>query len=144
MGAQLIASVLSSRVTPNSEKEIGRFSKARADAHDHTLLALLPRRFTPLHLHCVNFDSHDSALLFGKFEARGHQGLVLEEKIRAMQFNSEIGEHDTASLLAEKQLSCTRTKSFTSNCEALIEGEAWHRKKNQLLLFALLDRRATT
>ena len=84
MGAQLIASVLSTRVTPNSEKEIERFSKARADAHDHPLLALLPRRLTPLHLHCMKFDSHDSALLFRKFEARGHQGLVLKDKIRVM------------------------------------------------------------
>jgi GMP synthase (glutamine-hydrolysing) len=91
LGSQLLASALGARVYPNTRKEIGWYDVELADAaRDDSLLAGLPRRFTPLHWHGDIFDLPPGAVPLARSDITPHQAFRHGANVYGLLFHLEL------------------------------------------------------
>ena len=90
LGAQLVATSLGARVTPNQDKEIGWFALQRdAALADHPLARILPENFDAFHWHGETFALPEGAVPLASSAACANQGFVYKDKVLGLQFHLE-------------------------------------------------------
>jgi GMP synthase-like glutamine amidotransferase len=92
LGAQLIASVLGSKVYPTPQKEMGWFPIELDSPHvRRTALNVLPPRLTVFHWHGDTFDLPKGAAHLARSPACENQAFAWGDRVIALQFHLELG-----------------------------------------------------
>jgi GMP synthase-like glutamine amidotransferase len=100
LGAQLIASALGAKVTPNREREIGWFPVDRvADPAAHPIARAFPARAEVFHWHGETFELPPGALHLARSEACEVQAFALGPRVVGMQFHLETTPESAAALV---------------------------------------------
>lgn len=89
LGAQILASVLGSRIYPGKAKEIGWFP-VDFFAEDIPGLEFMPKRIETFHWHGDTFDIPEGAIKLASSELTPNQGFIYNETIFALQFHPEM------------------------------------------------------
>ncbi len=98
-GAQLIASVLGSKVYPNTQHEIGWFPiRFIESVSEYAHLDFGPER-TVFHWHGDTFDLPSGSHAIGSSKATPNQGFLLGSQIAAFQFHLEVRPKDIETLV---------------------------------------------
>ena len=93
LGAQLIASALSAKVYPNTEKEIGWFPISLAQDSVATILfGESGDSFPVFHWHGDTFDLPPNATRIASSEICPNQAFIYAEKVIGLQFHFEVTE----------------------------------------------------
>ena len=100
LGAQLIASALGAKVTPNREREIGWFPIERvADPAAHPIARAFPARAEVFHWHGETVELPPGALHLARSEACEMQAFALGPRVIGMQFHLETTPESAAALV---------------------------------------------
>jgi GMP synthase-like glutamine amidotransferase len=100
LGAQLIASILGSKVYANPQKEIGWFPiELNPPNVRHHALSALPQRTTVFHWHGDTFDLPKEALHLARSRACENQAFAIGNHVVGLQFHLEMGLPQIESLL---------------------------------------------
>jgi len=100
LGAQLIASALGAKVTPNREREIGWFPIERvADPAAHLIARAFPARAEVFHWHGETFKLPPCAVHLARSEACDAQAFALGPRVVGLQFHLETTPDGVAALV---------------------------------------------
>jgi GMP synthase (glutamine-hydrolysing) len=100
LGAQLIASALSAKVYPNSQKEIGWYLvQLTSDGKKSKFFQNFPGHFTAFHWHGDTFDLPEGAQWLVESEACKHQAFSLENNVLGLQFHLEVARENVELLI---------------------------------------------
>lgn len=141
LGAQLIASVLGSRIYPAKHKEIGWFEvqKTRTQPSDDSLLCDLPETFLPLHWHGETFDVPTGATHLASSEACHCQAFQWGDRVLALQFHMETTMDSLKALIQGARSDLTEAPWIQS--QQVLEADAARRTSTLgMLLEKVLDR----
>lgn len=90
LGAQLIATVLGSKVYPNLEQEIGWFPVERTpESVSNHYFATLPQWFNAFHWHGETFDLPNNASCLARSQACAQQAFAIGNRVLGLQFHLE-------------------------------------------------------
>src|SRR5579872_4060204 len=141
LGAQLIASVLGSRVYKNGHKEIGWFPiRTTPEARESKLLGGVPASITVLHWHGETFDLPEGAMRLAESDACRNQAFEFDGRVLGLQFHLEVPRSGLEKLI--------------QNCGADIDGGPFVQSPDEMLanahlsqmlqplLYSILDRMA--
>lgn len=130
-GAQIIASVLGSRVYPGTCKEIGwfpvRFKKELLNDFQ-----FLPEDITSFHWHGDTFDIPPGALHIASSACTPNQGFIMGEQVVALQFHPEMNRKAVHSLLSVAGNELV-PESYIQSKEEILR-EDYFKENNQLML----------
>ena len=100
LGAQLIASVLGSKVYKNQYKEIGWFDiNLLPDSKKSNSFHSLPEQITAFHWHGDTFDLPDKARWLAQSEACKNQAFEFNDKTVGLQFHLESSKESIRNLI---------------------------------------------
>jgi GMP synthase (glutamine-hydrolysing) len=100
LGAQLIASVLGSRVYPNTFKEIGWYEiNKTGQMRGHKLDEILPHPLTVMHWHGETFDIPARCLHLASSNACQNQAFIFGDRVLALQCHLESTKETVKSLV---------------------------------------------
>ena len=141
LGAQLIASVLGSRVYNNRHKEIGWFPVRKApEAHESKLLSGLPESVTVLHWHGETFDLPPGAIRLAENDACRNQAFEFDGRALGLQFHLEVPRSGLEKLIQNCRADIDGGPFVQSADEMLANAHLSHML--QPLLYSTLDRMA--
>jgi GMP synthase-like glutamine amidotransferase len=138
LGAQLIASALGAKVTPNREREIGWFPIERvADPAAHPIARAFPARAEVFHWHGETFELPPGALHLARSEACEMQAFALGPRVVGMQFHLETTPESAAALVRHCPEDL-RPRRFVQSSDAMLrDTDRFARLRERLV--ALLD-----
>ena len=99
LGAQLIASALGARVSPNSQKEIGWFPVRRSACADSAFASMFGDQTEVFHWHGESFDLPAGAAGFLESSACRNQAFHIGKRVLGLQFHLEMTAQGAASLI---------------------------------------------
>jgi GMP synthase (glutamine-hydrolysing) len=137
LGAQILASILGSKIYPGKAKEIGWFP-VEFFTSDLPGLNFFPRRIETFHWHGDTFDIPEGAVKLASSEITPNQGFVYKDTLFALQFHPEMTTTSLQKIikaagndLNQKGESIQTAEQILSRRELISE--------NNLLMFKLLD-----
>jgi GMP synthase-like glutamine amidotransferase len=89
LGSQLLASVLGSRVFPNTQKEIGWFPLTFAPELETYLSRNLPSEMMGFHWHGDTYELPGNTIRLASSAVTANQGFVYEDRVVGLQFHPE-------------------------------------------------------
>jgi GMP synthase (glutamine-hydrolysing) len=139
LGAQIIASVLGSRVFRNTHKEIGWFPVNKtSEANQSPIGKILPERFMAFHWHGDIFDIPSGAVHLFKSEACRNQGFVFENRIVGLQFHLESTQPSIEALIENCGNEFIQAP-FIQNADTIRKGYH-HIEPSNALMAGLMDK----
>jgi GMP synthase (glutamine-hydrolysing) len=139
LGAQLIAQILSAKVYPNGQKEIGWFPILLTErAKQHPLFKGRDSEVTVFHWHGDTFELPENAMAIAKSEACTNQGFIYNQNVLAFQFHLETTKESIQQMIANGRHELTRGQYIQEENE--IENQPEFFEKNKKFLFSILDR----
>lgn len=137
LGCQLIASILGSKIYPNSTKKIGWFPLRKTnDGKNHDLLSDLPTEFVGFHWHGDTFDLPKNATHLLETDACSNQGFIYNEKVVGLQFHLETTK-DTLSSIVDNCRGELITDTFIQSENEIISQAIFCENSNDYLISIL-------
>ncbi len=134
LGAQLIAQVLGSEVSRNSEAEIGWFSVDKSQgAVLSSLVSRLPEQMTVLHWHGDTFELPKESLPLYHSSACENQGFVYDERVVGLQFHLEMTPQGLKGLVASCRDELVEAPFVQSEPELLAPANPWESANSQMI-----------
>lgn len=99
LGSQLIASVLGSKVYPNTEKEIGWFPIQPAQIMNNVLFETKDD-LTVFHWHGETFDLPDGSRLLASSEGCINQAFLYKKNVLGLQFHLEVTQDSLSQMIS--------------------------------------------
>lgn len=133
LGAQLVASVLGSRISKNRNKEIGWYPVRTT--RENTLVpatACLPREFTAFHWHGDTFDLPPDAVRIAASDGCDNQGFLLGDRILGLQFHLEVTERSLEAMVENGRHELVKEK-FVQDESEILSGKEFIRTNNRLM-----------
>lgn len=139
LGAQLIAEVLSARVYPNPQKEIGWFPITfHVAAHQSPLFDFVPATLDVFHWHGDTFDLPTGAVHLASSAACPNQAFVYQERVIGLQFHLEMTGEGIQAIVAHGADELNPAPYIQSTTEILAQNEKIAATNN--IMFELLNR----
>lgn len=137
LGAQILASVLGSRIYSGKAKEIGWFPVDFFKENNQGLL-FLPDRLTTFHWHGDTFDIPRGAIPLASSELTPNQGFTYNNHVIAMQFHPEMTKTSLQKLIRAAGGELMEKGKFIQTAEGMMEKQHLI-KENNSLMFKILD-----
>lgn len=135
LGAQLLATILGSRVYRNDQREIGWFDICRHPQARHSNLArFLPETTQVFHWHGDTFDIPAGAVPLARSQGCRHQGFVAGERMVGLQFHLEVTRAGAAGLIEHCRRDFEPPGAFVQDAGEILADEDRFRRANQLLV----------
>lgn len=90
LGAQLIASVLGAKVTPNDQKEIGWWPVQTEPKLSNELNSIFPSTFVPFHWHGDTFELAEHCIKLQSSQACANQSFLFKDNVIGLQYHIEM------------------------------------------------------
>jgi GMP synthase-like glutamine amidotransferase len=137
LGAQILASILGSKVYPGRTKEIGwypvDFTKAPKNG-----MSFLPERINTFHWHGDTFDLPEGAVHLASSAVTPNQGFIYSDHIVALQFHLEMTGASLKKIIRVAGKEILQGGDFVQTSEQIINQQELINSNNSLM-FQILD-----
>ena len=140
LGAQLIATAVSCKVYPASQKEIGFFPvQFINDALNHSFFNHFKNPYAVFHWHGDTFDLPANAQVIASSAVCKHQAFLIGSNIMGLQFHFEMNEMIIEDMLQYDGHELNEEGKYIQSKQQLKQGYC-HLKQNKKDFFTLLDK----
>jgi GMP synthase-like glutamine amidotransferase len=140
LGAQLVATVLGSKVYKGKEKEIGFFPVAFSiDAQNNRLFEHFEQDYYLFHWHGDTFDLPEGAVVMASTTACKHQAYLINGTILGLQFHLEMNEGSVEQMLSHDDGELKERGTYIQSIEEIRRGYTFL-ERNRKDMFVLLTK----
>ncbi len=137
LGSQLIAEVLSAKVYPNKQKEIGWFDlQVTEEGKSQSLLNDFENSFPVFHWHGDTFDLPQGSINLFQSAVTKHQAFLINEKVLGLQFHFEVTAKTLNEMVENGMTELIESETVQSASDILLQTaniEANNRKMYKIL-----------
>lgn len=137
LGAQIIASILGSRIYPAKSKEVGWYPVEFNKELDHGM-EFLPDWLNTFHWHGDTFDIPQDAVPLASSELTPNQGFTYNNHVFAMQFHPEMTKTGLQKLIRASGRELMEKGKYIQTAEQIMEKD-YLTGENNALMYEILD-----